>query len=155
MSMPQLIQLDRQICDTLIGRYIVGNPRLLERETDEGRVKFSLVELPLDDIIGADVAPILADSLRAQVVHMRLHEWQPDDEAHEHVDDIHPGCGTVIVRLDENGPSRLIVDGETVSETKGIGYWLDEGTPHRIMPGSQVRYTLTAWARRASRPVAR
>ena len=142
-------QLDADLCNLLIGRYIVGSlfARRLDRELNGRRTSFSILELPLNDFSIDGMVPVLNYLLGVELVHLRLHEWQQTDQATEHVDDIHPGCGTLIVRLDGAGPSRLRIAGEMVPEAAGTGYWLPEGTPHQILAGEGTRYTLTGWAK--------
>ena len=142
-------RLDAELCNLLIGRYIVSSmfARRLDRDVNGRRTTFSIIELPLDDFSIEGMVPVLNYLLGVELVHLRLHEWQQHDQATEHVDDIHPGCGTLIIRLDGAGPSRLRIAGETVPEAAGTGYWLPEGTPHQILAGEGTRYTLTAWAR--------
>ena len=76
---------------------------------------------------------------------IRLHHWLPEHYARPHKDTIFPGCDTLIIRLDNYGPSRLKVMHSFVQESSGVGYILPEGTIHEVTPCRVPRYSITAW----------
>jgi hypothetical protein len=142
--------LSKHFCDAMIARYKMEETptrRRLENRDWEPLTKFSIVSIGRGDPFWPMAYQALALEQLTDVAEARIHHWLPDDLAIEHVDNIHPGYDTLVVRLDNLGPSRLKVRGKLVEEPKGYIHLLREGTPHEIITGPTARYSFVAWVK--------
>lgn len=142
-----LFSLPEEDCGFLISYFILNQEktRRLDRATYNGKSTFDLLEVDEGTPIWNQLTSYLEPILNCKFVHLRIHQWLPEDKAAVHVDNIHPGCDTMILRLDGYESSRLRVKNELVHEEMGQGYLLPEGTPHEVIPGNEYRYTVVGW----------
>jgi hypothetical protein len=75
---------------------------------------------------------------------LRIHRFQPDFFTNRHIDNYLPDNDTLIICLQGN-ENRLLINDKIVTEKSGKGYLLPEGTPHEVLTGHSVRYSLTGW----------
>lgn len=75
---------------------------------------------------------------------LRIHKFQPEFFTNRHVDNYLPNNDTLIICLKGN-ENRLLINDETAKEVSGKGYLLPEGTPHEVLTGHSVRYSLSGW----------
>lgn len=139
--------ISETLCGFLILQFMLNSEkaRRLDRATYNGKSTFDLIEVDEGSSTWNLITKELEPLLNCKFVHLRIHQWEPTDKAAVHVDNIHPGCDTMILRLDSYEGSRLRVKNKLVHEEGGFGYLLPEGTPHEVVPGKEYRYTLVGW----------
>lgn len=124
-----------------------------------GTTDFDLYDLDANDLLFNALSSHLRHTLDFESDVVRLHRFGPTQHIRAHYDNAYPGCDTLIIRLDETSESRLYVadlPGETQplklrTEKAGMGYFVPEGTWHKIIAGQEMRYTLTVWGRHRSK----
>ncbi len=119
----------------------------LDRGSEGVRYHFDIWNLKPESQLFQDINKTLGDLLEAEFEVIRLHKCTPDHSISRHIDNAYPNNDTVIVRLDDEMDPRLWVNDSPIHEEKGLGYRLPEGTPHEVIGGFSVRYTLVGWCR--------
>jgi len=123
-----------------VGSLIIVEHLMNQREFDKPGTNF--IYWQLDDFGEKCVRDAFSD-FNLDVI--RIHRFGPSHRAVYHFDSAFPNQDALIIRLDDNGDSRLKIEGELVPEMKGMGYKLPPGTVHEVIKGDYTRYTLVAW----------
>ncbi|TQV82884.1 hypothetical protein [Aliikangiella coralliicola] len=118
----------------------IHSTRILEKPSG---TNFKLLELK-PDTDSVVLKMLNAELPGYQLNVVRIHEFNQEQHAVEHVDNAFPGNDTIIIRMD-CGESRLKINNREMSESPTLGYHLPEGTPHEITPGNSTRYSLVIW----------
>lgn len=103
-----------------------------------------LTEQPMLNIVCGAIQQCFDSKLEFHRV--QFHRTMAAKQIHNHVDSFYPNWDTLIIRLDKGDP-RLEVNGETVREQPGRGYFIPRGTQHSVKKGKSDRYSLVAWCR--------
>ena len=120
--------------------------RTLDRRANGNQTNFDIWSLTLQSPELHDkYAKIIGDLLNVEFAEIRLHRCTPEQKIQRHVDNYLPNNDTLIIRLDSNQDSRLVVNDIAVHEEQGKAYYLSEGTPHEVLSGKTERYSLTGW----------
>ncbi|TQV88845.1 hypothetical protein [Aliikangiella coralliicola] len=135
------VRVPLDLCNLLIERFLAEEkPSLYSKENTQ----FNILRLEENDPTRAQVDEVFSEF---EINAVRIHEFQPHHQATPHFDSAFNGYKTLIIRLDDNGKSRLKIEGELVPEHQGLGFRLPSGTLHEIINGDHIRYSLTIWGK--------
>ncbi|NRD72685.1 hypothetical protein HQQ94_05365 [Shewanella sp. VB17] len=82
-----------------------------------------------------------------EVVEARVHLFEADDFVINHIDNAYGDATSYICRLDSYGPSRFLINNESVEEKQGHWMAIPAGVEHEVSKGDKPRLSMVVWAK--------